>query len=354
MNRVQHNEGAPALELHDVSVTYGGRRRRDPSVTAVDCVNLVIAPTETLGLVGESGSGKSSIGKAVLGLTPVSEGAIRIFGQDVTHVAAARRRDINGLLQVVFQDPFASLNPARTIGRTLGEMLRPYPDMSREAVARAVCDILERVGLGAASANRYPSAFSGGQRQRIAIARALIVQPRIVVCDEPVSALDLSVQAQVLNLMRELQQELGMTYLFISHDLGVVRHVAHRIAVLYHGQVVEAGPADRVYGRPLHPYTRALVDAEPRPDPAEQRKRREARSRRMVETWAATAVSDLGCPFAPRCQYASETCRATRPQPESTADGSVVACHHWREVARPLGNATPPQGQASAETASRT
>ena len=234
---------------------------------AVDDVAFAIGPRETVGLVGESGSGKTSIANAVLGFAPVSAGSIAFDGEDIVGASRDRRRRLSASLQVVFQNPYSSLNPARTIGKTLSETLRPHGTPSKPEVSERVASILERVGLDPAAADRYPDQFSGGQRQRIAIARALIVRPRLVICDEPVSSLDLSVQAQVLNLLRSLQDELGLSYLFISHDLAVVRHIATRVVVLYRGRIMEAGPAAIVYDHPAHPYTRALLQAAPVPEP---------------------------------------------------------------------------------------
>src|SRR6185369_11786443 len=242
-------------------------------------VSLSVAARETVGLVGESGSGKSTIGRAILGLTPVNDGTVAFDGADITHADYRARQRLAADLQVVFQDPYSSLNPTRTIGQTLAETLRVQGKRHTKAeVTERVRWMLERVGLPADAAGRYPAHFSGGQRQRIAIARALMVQPRLVICDEPVSALDLSVQAQVLNLLRELQNEFQLGYLFIAHDLAVVRHLSHRIIVLYRGRIMEEGSAATVYANPLHPYTQTLLEAAPVPDPERQRQRRTART----------------------------------------------------------------------------
>jgi len=249
------------LEVRDLTVSFGRS-------TAVDRVSLTLRDGDTLGLVGESGSGKSTLGHAVLGLVRPSSGAIRFRGEDITQRTERRRRALSRQLQIVFQDPYSSLNPSRTIGSTLAEPLRVHARSASRAdsVAR-VAAALEDVGLPRSAANRYPAQFSGGQRQRIAIARALIVEPRLVICDEPTSALDLSVQAQILNLLLALQERHDLSYLFISHDIDVVRHMAHRIAVLRQGQIVEEGPAADVADRPEHPYTRSLLAAVPVPDP---------------------------------------------------------------------------------------
>ena len=254
----------PLLDVRDLSVDFPARsglgRRR---VRAVRGVDLHIEVGETLGLVGESGSGKSTIGNAVLGLVPPAAGRIMLHGKEITRVPAAARRALATRIQVVFQDPYGSLNPSRTIGSTLAEPVRVHRGLSRANAAPLVTAALERVGLPVAAAGRYPAQFSGGQRQRIAIARALILEPELVICDEPTSALDLSVQAQILNLLLELQRDLGLAYLFISHDIDVVRHLAHRVVVLRDGEVVEHGPVGRVTTNPRHPYTQALLDAVP-------------------------------------------------------------------------------------------
>jgi ABC-type glutathione transport system ATPase component len=265
--------GDRLLRVRDLTVEYqSGRRTKH--VRALDSVSLSIGAGETLGLVGESGSGKSTLARAILGLAPVRSGTIEFDGRDITRATRSERRALSADVQVVFQDPYSSLNPARTIRQTLAEPLGVHERLSRREVSERVREMLVAVGLAADAAERYPRHFSGGQRQRIAIARALMLSPRLIVCDEAVSALDLSVQAQILNLLLELQEELSLSYLFISHDLSVVRHLSHRIAVLYLGEVVESGPTNVVCGRPTHPYTRALLASAPVPDPAPQRARR--------------------------------------------------------------------------------
>lgn len=315
----------PLLAVRNLTVEFDVGRHRPP-LRALDDVSITIAAQETVGVVGESGSGKTTLGRAILGLVPITSGAVRFAGDDITHADHRLRRQLSADLQVVFQDPYGSLNPTRTVGQTLTETLRGR-GLSTEDVARRVHSILERVGLPADARHRYPAHFSGGQRQRIAIARALIVQPRLVICDEPVSSLDLSVQAQVLNLLRELQNDLQLAYMFVAHDLAVVRHLSHRIVVLYRGSVVETGDAAELYARPLHPYTQALLDAEPIPDPELQRRRRRPTSRP-----AGVAVAGDACPFAPRCPHAIERCRVEKPVLEPAATASTVACHRWREL----------------------
>ncbi|REE98775.1 oligopeptide/dipeptide ABC transporter ATP-binding protein [Thermomonospora umbrina] len=316
------------LDVRDLTVEYRSGRRRPP-VRAVDGVSFSIAPRETVGLVGESGSGKSTIGRAILGLTPIKSGTVALDDADIGHASPKARRELSARLQVVFQDPYSSLNPARTIGQTLSEALRRQ-SLDRHEVAAKVGDMLERVGLPAAAADRYPAQFSGGQRQRIAIARALIVRPALVICDEAVSALDLSVQAQVLNLLRELQGDFDLGYLFISHDLTVVRHVAHRVVVLYGGRIMESGPAATVHERPAHPYSKALLAAAPVPDPDRQRARRSTTAPQPAPSRAA--LPNDSCNFAPRCPFATDVCRNRRPTAETTPEGVTVSCHRWREL----------------------
>lgn len=248
-----------------VSFRQGGRRER---MTAVDGVDLRIAAGSTLGLVGESGSGKSTIGNAILGLVQPDAGAIIFDGRDIAHAGREERRALSRRIQVVFQDPYGSFNPSRTVGQAVSEPWEVFGDVDRAEIRSRVGDMLTRVGLRASDADCYPVSFSGGQRQRIAVARALITGPELVVCDEAVSALDLSTQAQVLNLLRDLQQELGLTLLFISHDLSVVRYMSHEIVVLYRGRVVERGAPDQIYDAPSDPFTRRLVHAALEPDPA--------------------------------------------------------------------------------------
>lgn len=262
------------LQVRDLSVSYrhGGEAHR-----ALDRVSLDVRAGETVGIVGESGAGKSTLGRAVLGLVPVASGSIRFDGQDITGLGHRARVALAARLQVVFQDPDTSLNPARTVGSSLAEPLLGQRRPRGEAAGR-VAEMLKRVGLPADAAGRYPRQFSGGQKQRIAIARALIVSPELVVCDEALSALDLSVQAQIINLLLELRRDLGVAYLFIGHDLAVIRHLADRVVVLRDGRVVERGTAAQVCEQPADPYTRALMEAAPVPDPRQERARLTARA----------------------------------------------------------------------------
>ncbi|MGF4041871.1 oligopeptide/dipeptide ABC transporter ATP-binding protein [Paenarthrobacter nitroguajacolicus] len=316
----------PMLEVKDLVVRYGRGRKAAAAPPAVDGVSFTIQPGETVGLVGESGSGKSTIGKAILGLQKVSSGSVGFQGDDITHANSGKRRAIGSELRAVFQDPNSSLNPRKTIGASLAEPLRVRGISSEDARTRAE-DMLERVGLPRDAVDRYPSQFSGGQRQRISLARALICEPKLVVCDEAVSALDLSTQAQVLNLLADLRDERGLSYLFIAHDISVVQFLAQRVVVLYRGQVMESGPAAAVTEWPKHPFTQALVAASPVPRPAEQAERRAVRESLGVRTAAAASATPGGCPFRQRCPLATELCASERPALRRVGD-SDVACHY--------------------------
>jgi len=266
----------PLLEITDLVVEYPGKGLRAQPFRALQGVSLDILPGETVGLVGESGSGKTTLGRAALGLAPVTEGTIHFDGRDISHLNRRQRRPLSADIQVVFQDPYSSLNPSMTIEQILTEPLTAAGIGLREARDR-VRELLDQVGLPADARSRLPREFSGGQRQRVAIARALALRPRLIVCDEPVSALDLSTQARVLDLFIEIQERTGVAYLFVTHDLAVVRHVSHRVAVMYRGEIVESGDADQVTSRPAHPYTQRLFMAAPIPDPDRQEERRAAR-----------------------------------------------------------------------------
>ncbi len=303
-----------------------GRRAQ---VKAVDGVSFDLYPGETLGLVGESGCGKSTTGRAILRLIEPTSGEIHFRGQDVRAMGERDLRALRRRAQIVFQDPFSSLNPRLTVGDMLTEVLRVHGlHGDARGRKRRADELLDRVGLLPEHADRYPHEFSGGQRQRLGIARALSVEPDFIVCDEPVSALDVSVQAQVVNLLKDLQQELGLTYLFIAHDLAVVEHVSDRVAVMYLGRIVEMGPAETLYRDPKHPYTRALLSAVPRPDPGH----REVRARIVLEGDVPSPVDPpSGCPFHPRCWYPDRdaSCAVEVPGLEATPDGTgrEVACN---------------------------
>jgi len=319
----------PILELEDLVIRYGSGRKARSAAPAVDKVSISIAPGETVGLVGESGSGKTTIGKAILGLQGVSSGSIKYEGKEIAQASPRERRKLAGKLRAIFQDPYSSLNPRLTVGASLIEPLT-LAGVSRAEALRRAGDLFTAVGLPPEAIDRYPRQFSGGQRQRIAVARALITDPSLVICDEPVSALDLSTQAQVLNLLADLRAERGLSYLFIAHDIAVVTFLAQRVVVLYRGQVMEEGPSREVTIRPRHPFTQALVAASPVPRPAEQAMRRAARESSGVKSAGVVDVKSVGCPFASRCPLATELCITVRPELRQLG-GSRVACHYATE-----------------------
>ncbi len=308
------------LEVRDLSVDYASPHGR---MRAVDRVSLSIRRGETLGLVGESGCGKSTLGRAILRLVEPSAGTIRLAGTDVTGLSRAALRPLRRSAQMVFQDPLASLDPRWTVGRLVAEPLVIHGLGSRPERQARVRDLLDRVGLPAEAVGRFPHEMSGGQRQRVGIARALALAPQLLILDEAVSALDVSVQAQVLNLLADLQAELGLAYLFISHDLTVVDHVADRVAVMLGGRLVETGPRARFAGNPLHPYTQELLGAVPG-HRDRSRSRQEAREAGDDEVGPG---GEGGCPFVPRCTLATGQCRAEAPPLRAAGSGSL-ACHH--------------------------
>jgi oligopeptide/dipeptide ABC transporter ATP-binding protein len=319
------------LRIDNLRVTYPRGFGKAPFV-AVSDLSFTVRRGETISIVGESGSGKSTIGSAILGLNPVASGSIRLRGEDIAHASTKRRRELSSSLQAVFQDPFSSLDPSKTVGETVAEPLVT----SREKVPAAeirqrVERVLGRVGLSSAAASKYPAEFSGGQRQRIAIARALVQEPEIIVCDEAVSALDVSVQAHVLNLLEELQNDVGTSYIFISHNMAVVRHISDRIVVLYRGRVMEEGSAEDVCDRPAHPYTRSLLASVPVPDVAAQRARREARNSAVAKS-GIEPVDGVGCPFAPRCPFAQARCVEATPPLVEIGEGRKAACIRIGEI----------------------
>jgi peptide/nickel transport system ATP-binding protein len=297
-------------------------------IRAVDGVTLDIRRGETLGLVGESGCGKSTVGRAILRLYKPTDGRIHFDGQDITKLGEGDLRPLRRRMQMVFQDPFASLNPRHSVGRIVGEPLRAHGLASRRDAARRVRELLQIVGLPADGATRYPHEFSGGQRQRIGLARALAVNPDFVVADEPVSALDVSIQAQIINLLEQLQDEFDLTYLFIAHDLAVVRHISDRIAVMYLGTIVEVSPAGELYANPLHPYTISLLSAVPIPDPVVELERKPLL---LAGDLPSPANPPPACRFHTRCPYLQPTrCRDEVPELRTLASGHQVACH-WAE-----------------------
>ena len=294
-------------------------------VHAVDGVDLEIYPGETLGLVGETGCGKSTLARVVMRLFKPTEGKLYFDGQDISDLKGKELREIRRDLQMIFQDPFASLDPRKTVGTIISEPFRIHKTVPKGKVKAEVQELMELVGLNPEHYNRFPHAFSGGQRQRIGVARALALKPKLIVCDEPVSALDVSIQAQIINLLEDLQAELNLTYLFIAHDLSIVKHVSDRVAVMYLGRIVEMAPGDGLYLNPKHPYTGALLSAVPLPDP-----RLAAQKKRIILEGDVPSLIDppSGCRFHPRCPRAQfPTCREDDPQLESFHEGQVAACH---------------------------
>lgn len=318
------------LELRDVAVHFGGRRRmfgaQGAVIKAVNGVSLTIRPGETVALVGESGCGKSTLSNAIVGFEPpVAGSSILVDGDEVVGADRQQLNDIRRKVQMIFQDPALSLDPRATIGATVGEPLRVRGIASGAALKQKVAELLLQVGLRPEHANRYPHQFSGGQRQRVVIARALALEPALVICDEPVSALDVSVRAQILNLLVALQKRTGVSYLFISHDLSVVRHICDRVVVMYLGRFVEVADRDAFFADPKHPYTRALMSAVPEPDPVVQRAKRRVE---LTGELPSPANIPSGCAFHTRCPLASEICSRVRPELALRSDGSSVACHN--------------------------
>ena len=317
---------AALLEVRDLVRDYVLPRRHlfasPPHLRALDGVSFRIEAGRSFGIVGESGCGKSTLARTILALERPTGGSVHLRGRDLFALSAHELRAQRRHVQMIFQDPYGSLDPRQRVGRIVAEPLTMTAEGRDRTTRRAhVAEALQAVGLAAAAANKYPHEFSGGQRQRIAIARALITRPDLIVADEPVSALDVSVQAQVLNLMADLQSRLGLTYLFISHDLSVVRCVTDEVAVMYLGRIVEQGPTDRVFANPRHPYTQALLAAIPRPDP------RRRQDRRAATPPVPVAEASGGCPFAPRCPRAEARCRTEMPQLRAIESGHMAACH---------------------------
>jgi len=304
-------------------------QRQVGSVKAVDDISFDIKEGETLGLVGESGCGKSTTGRAILQLYKPTAGTVEFDGKDLTKLSGGDMRRMRREVQMIFQDPYASLNPRMTVGSIIGEPLEIHSLAKGKAKTERVQELLRTVGLNPYFANRYPHEFSGGQRQRIGIARALAVEPKFIVADEPISALDVSIQAQIINLMEELQEKLGLTYLFIAHDLAVVRHISDRVAVMYVGKMVELTDRNEIFDNPLHPYTRALLSSIPIPDPLLEKRR----SRMILVGDVPSPVNPpSGCRFNPRCPYAEDNCKVDEPQLTEVRVGHFVACHYWDEV----------------------
>ncbi len=321
---------APLLEVTDLVKHFPIKSgvlvdREVARVKAVDGVSLVVRDGETVGLVGESGCGKSTVCRAIMQLVAPTSGSVRFHGQELVGRSARDLRPLRREIQMIFQDPFASLNPRKRVGQIVGDPLELHGLAHGAELKRRVQELLERVGLQAEHYNRYPHEFSGGQRQRIGIARAIGLRPRLIIADEPVSALDVSVQAQIINLLDDLQREFSMAYLFVAHDLGVVRYVSDRVAVMYLGKIVEESDSDSLYNRPRHPYTTALLSAVPIPDP-----RKNAERQRITLEGDVPSPIDppAGCRFHTRCPKATDICRSAEPALLDVETGHAVACHH--------------------------
>lgn len=320
-------ENNPLLEVHDLKTYFPIRAgffgRIAGYVKAVDGVSFRIHPGKTLGLVGESGCGKTTVGRTILRLVPAVSGRILFDGCDVLQIPPARLKPLRRQMQIMFQDPYGSLNPRMNVETIVGEPLKVHGIASGSSRRQRVVELLEQVGLSPRYLDRYPHEFSGGQRQRIGIARALALGPKFLVCDEPVSALDVSIQSQIINLLMDLQVRLGLTYLFIAHDLAVVRHISDEVAVMYLGRIVEHAPRDILFERPLHPYTQALLSAIPVPQPG-------LRQKRIVLTGEIPSPANppSGCPFHPRCPFAEDRCRQEQQVLAEYEKGHWAAC--WK------------------------
>jgi oligopeptide/dipeptide ABC transporter ATP-binding protein len=325
----ERRNGAPLVEVTHLKKYFPIRKgvlsREVARVHAVDDVTISVAEGETLGLVGESGCGKSTLGRCIVRLLDPTAGDIVFDGRSIGKLGARKLRPLRREMQMIFQDPYASLNPRKRVGTIIGDPMRIHGIGDRKARKEAVEELLQKVGLSPEHYNRFPHEFSGGQRQRIGVARALALRPKLIVADEPVSALDVSIQAQMVNLLEELQDEFNLTYVFIAHDLGVVRHVSDRIAVMYLGKLVELSPAEELYTRPIMPYTEALLSAVPVPDPDLAEKR----ERIVLEGDVPSPIDPpSGCRFHPRCRYATDICSQVEPPLVDYGNGHLAACHH--------------------------
>jgi oligopeptide/dipeptide ABC transporter ATP-binding protein len=330
MNQTDSTPVRPLLKVTDLVKHYDSRKgvwgklTGNPGslVRAVNGVSFDIGSGETLGLIGESGCGKSTLGRAVLRLHEPSAGNVVFDGEDVTSLGHADMKAMRRRMQIIFQDPYASLNPRKTVEQIVGQPLRLHGLARNGEIRDQVAQMLESVGLKSGHLNRYPHQFSGGQRQRIGIARALILNPQFIVCDEPVSALDVSIQAQIIQLLGDLKRELGLTYLFISHDISVIGYVSDRVAVMYLGEIVEMGPVRRILEEPRHPYTQALLSSVPRVDQIGKHERI-----RLQGDLPSPLNPPSGCKFHTRCPYATDQCREMTPEPVGDGNGGMVACH---------------------------
>jgi oligopeptide transport system ATP-binding protein len=331
----------PVLEVKSLTVRFpvrGGAWSSQRWLTAVDDVSFSLAQGETLGVVGESGCGKSTLGRALLGLVRIDSGSVLLRGAPIVGASRSALRDLRRQAQMIFQDPTGSLDPRMTVGQSVAEPLEIFEGrLGRAELRSRVAEALEQVGLAPEHADRYPHEFSGGQCQRVGIARAVVLRPALIVCDEPVSALDVSVQGQVVNLLARLRSELGLSYVFISHNLAVIRHMSPSVLVMYLGRLMEHAPREELYLRPLHPYTRALLESVPPPEPPVEP--------RPVLSAAGELPSPLapppGCVFETRCPWAQPRCADSRPPVEEVRPGHRVACHRWREWSGGLAQHVP-------------
>ena len=323
MSNPEMSATEPLLSVRDVTVTFKSRNGRKAAVPAVNGVSFDVLPRETLGLVGESGSGKSTTGRAMLRLVPVDKGQLLWKGRDLLGIAQREFRRERRHFQMVFQDPYSSMDPSMPISRIIGEPLEVHENLKGRERDRRVEELLDLVHLSKHYVRRYPYEFSGGQRQRIAIARAIALNPELLICDEPVSALDVSTQNQIIVLLKELREEVGLSILFIAHDLAVVRNISHRIMVMYLGHILESGNASRIFSAPAHPYTQALLAAVPVARPSQ----RDKRQRVMLSGEVSDDALPSGCVFHPRCPYVMDVCREVMPALTPVTGGGEVACH---------------------------
>tara|TARA_R110002020_G_scaffold96186_1_gene230512 strand:+ start:1023 stop:2072 length:1050 start_codon:yes stop_codon:yes gene_type:complete len=332
---------APLVKVRDLKMYFpihsGLFRSHVGDIKAVDGISFDIMPGETLGLVGESGCGKSTVGRSILRLYDVTGGTVEINGFEIAHVDRDSLRSKRPMMQMIFQDPQASLNPRMTVASIIGEPLDEHMKLSADERLARIYELMDWVGLNREFAKRYPHEFSGGQRQRIGIARALALNPKFIVCDEPIAALDVSIQAQVVNLLEELQGRLNLTYLFISHDLSMVRHIADRVAVMYLGRIVEIASREMLFAEPLHPYTQALLSAVPEPDPESERNRRPIVLQGDVPS---PANPPKGCNFSTRCPKVMDICKQQEPGVFEFGEGRQVACHLYSESIRTTAEPT--------------